>query len=225
MARIDGAERRTQFIVAAQQLFYTKGYESTSVNDIINAVGVSKGAFYHHFDSKESMLVAVVASLVEQTTSIMQPILDNDQLTAIEKFNQITRSVGNWKSERRDQMMHVLRMMYSNDNLHLRHRLDAETTKIAVPVLSSIFEQGIAEGVFNLGGIPEADAAEYVLTLLRVTGETVIYMMLAPDQPANAAAIASSKYEAAQMMIERILSAPTGSLPIMDREALGQWFA
>lgn len=224
MARTDGAERRAQFIGAAQQLFYTKGYESTSVNDIINAIGVSKGAFYHHFDSKESMLVAVVASLVEQTTAIMEPILDNHQLTAIEKFKQITRSVGDWKSERRDEMMNVMRMMYSNENLHLRHRLNAETGRIAVPVLSRIFEQGINEGVFNLDGIHGEDAAEYVLTLLRTTGEAVIYMMLDPNQPEDAAAIAISKYENAQIMIERILDAPAGSLTIMDYDALAQWF-
>ncbi len=49
MARIVKApdERRTEFIETAQALFYTKGYERTSVNDIIEAVGVSKGAFYY----------------------------------------------------------------------------------------------------------------------------------------------------------------------------------
>ncbi len=225
MARTSGPERRAQFIQAAQQLFYTKGYESTSVNDIITAVGVSKGAFYHHFDSKEAVLVAVVGALVAQTTAIIQPILDDNQLTAIEKFNQMTHIVGNWKNERREQMMAVMSMMYSSDNLHLRNRLNLETTRIAVPVLSHIFEQGVTEGVFDLGGVSGEDAAEYVLTLIRTTGETAIYMLLDPNRPADSAAIALSKYDAAQKMIERILGAPTGSLPLIEREIFASWFA
>lgn len=224
MARTSGAERRTQFIQAAQQLFFTNGYEATSVNDIINAVGVSKGAFYHHFDSKEAILVAVVSAMVTQTTALIQPILDDSQLSAIEKFNQMTHAIGNWKNERRGQMMAITRMMYSNDNLHLRHRLTLESTRITVPVLSQIFEQGAAEGVFDLGGIKGEDVAEYVLTLIRTTGETAVYLLLDPDRPADAATIALDKYAAAQKMVERILDAPPGSLPLIDREIFRSWF-
>ena len=224
MARKGGVERREQFVQAAQQLFYTKGYENTSVNDIISAVGVSKGAFYHHFDSKEAVLVAVVSALATRTKAIIQPILDDSQLSAIQKFNQMTRTVGAWKNERREELLAITGMMYSNDNIHLRHRLNSETARIVVPLLSQIFGQGMAEGVFDLGGIKEDDAAELVFTLLRTTGETAIYLLLDPNRPADAATIALSKYNAAQKMIERILDAPVGSLPLIDRKIFASWF-
>ena len=47
-----GDARRGELLAAAEKLFYTKGYENTSVQDILDAVGFSKGGFYHHFDSK-----------------------------------------------------------------------------------------------------------------------------------------------------------------------------
>lgn len=216
--------RRDEFIVAAQQLFYTKGYESTSVNDIINAVGVSKGAFYHYFDSKETMMMAVVSAMVAQTRLLTQPILDDEQLTAIEKFNRMTRTIGHWKNERREQIDAVMRVIYSNDNLHLRHRLINENAQVSAPVFARIFEQGVAEGVFDLGGVKEEDAAECVITLLRSTGETAVYLLLDPNRPADAATIALDKYAAAQKMIERILGAPAGSLSIIDQEIFASWF-
>ncbi len=68
MARVVKAadERRSEFIAAAQNLFYSKGYESTSVNDLISVVGVSKGAFYHYFDSKQAVLEALVDDMQSQ---------------------------------------------------------------------------------------------------------------------------------------------------------------
>lgn len=41
-------ERRRELIACAQTLFYTKGYEGTSVSDIVNAVGVAQGTFYYY---------------------------------------------------------------------------------------------------------------------------------------------------------------------------------
>lgn len=57
-----GDARRGELLAAAEKLFYTKGYENTSVQDILDAVGFSKGGFYHHFDSKLAVLEARFAS-------------------------------------------------------------------------------------------------------------------------------------------------------------------
>ena len=53
-----------QIVVISAKLFKEKGYEKTSVQDIIDAIGMSKGAIYHHFKSKEEILNAVIASTV-----------------------------------------------------------------------------------------------------------------------------------------------------------------
>ena len=50
------AVKRDTFLDAAQRLIKTKGYEALSVQDVLAAVGTSKGAFYHYFDSKAALL-------------------------------------------------------------------------------------------------------------------------------------------------------------------------
>jgi len=47
--------RRSELIACAQRLFYSKGYENTSVSDIVNEVGVAKGTFYYYFKSKQAI--------------------------------------------------------------------------------------------------------------------------------------------------------------------------
>ncbi|MCG7586295.1 TetR/AcrR family transcriptional regulator, partial [Photobacterium sp. OFAV2-7] len=82
MARVVKAadERRSEFITAAQTLFYSKGYESTSVNDLINAVGVSKGAFYHYFDSKQAVLEALVDDMQLQYQAVVGDLITSPDL-------------------------------------------------------------------------------------------------------------------------------------------------
>lgn len=53
MARVvkekEYAQRRSQIVEAAQRFMYTKGYELMSIQDILDDLGISKGAFYHYF--------------------------------------------------------------------------------------------------------------------------------------------------------------------------------
>ena len=85
----DSAERRTQILDVSEELFASKGYVSTSTNDIIEQVGIARGTLYYHFKSKEEILDAVVlrftnnlikkAREVSKDTSI--PLLDRISLT------------------------------------------------------------------------------------------------------------------------------------------------
>ncbi|NNU83828.1 TetR/AcrR family transcriptional regulator [Geobacillus sp. BMUD] len=59
-------ERRVRFIETAMKLFAEKGYHATSIQDLVEAWGISKGAFYHHFASKEELLLAVLRHYSEK---------------------------------------------------------------------------------------------------------------------------------------------------------------
>lgn len=53
-------QRKEEMLNAAVQLFQSNGFHSTSVEDITSACGISKGGFYKHFDSKESMILELL---------------------------------------------------------------------------------------------------------------------------------------------------------------------
>ena len=60
-----GDDRKQMILETAERLFYEKGYEATSVQDILDALKLSKGGFYHHFESKLSLLEAIVEQKCE----------------------------------------------------------------------------------------------------------------------------------------------------------------
>src|SRR2546430_9602827 len=51
---------RARLLAIARKRFGTKGYAATSVEDLVRRAGVTKGAFYHHFDDKKSVFLAVL---------------------------------------------------------------------------------------------------------------------------------------------------------------------
>lgn len=60
------AERREDFLDAAEELFLSEGYETTSVERITRAAGVAKGTFYQYFQSKEDLLLALRNRFMER---------------------------------------------------------------------------------------------------------------------------------------------------------------
>jgi AcrR family transcriptional regulator len=58
-----GQATRQRLVATAARLFTDRGYEATSIEDILEETGVSRGALYHHFDGKEAVLEAVLQEI------------------------------------------------------------------------------------------------------------------------------------------------------------------
>ena len=76
----DGKERRQELLDIARKMFITKGYEKTSVNDILKEVGIAKGTFYYYFASKEEMLEAMIFEVVMEGVGRAKVILKEDSI-------------------------------------------------------------------------------------------------------------------------------------------------
>lgn len=66
------AERRAEIVEAARELYDTQGLASTTVKDITEKVGVSRGLLYHYFASKEDVTQAVLDSYVEDFVEMVR---------------------------------------------------------------------------------------------------------------------------------------------------------
>ncbi len=97
MARNKHPEETVNLILdVAMRLFMEKGYEQTSIQEIIdNLGGLSKGAIYHHFKSKEEILIAVTDRMTEESNKMLAEIRDRTDLTGSEKLKAIFKeSIG-----------------------------------------------------------------------------------------------------------------------------------
>lgn len=70
--------RRQEILQAAAQVFHEKGYESTSIQDIADAVGILKGSLYYYITSKEDLLFEIIQGVHEEALANLAKIRDLD---------------------------------------------------------------------------------------------------------------------------------------------------
>jgi len=72
----DGSQTRIRLLDTAERLIETNGFAATSVDQILEASGSSKGAFFHHFESKRALAHALVGRYVDADLAMLQAGLD-----------------------------------------------------------------------------------------------------------------------------------------------------
>ncbi len=73
-------ETREKILAAATEMFFTNGYEATSVKMILEKAGIVTGSFYHFFSSKEELFEAVVENFLQSYTDRVSAILNDETL-------------------------------------------------------------------------------------------------------------------------------------------------
>src|SRR5256885_10812037 len=119
MARTVNAEvhmvRREAFVDAAERLMQTRGYEQMSVQDILDDLGASRGAFYHYFDSKQALLEAVLDRMVDAGLGSGAPVVDDPTLVAAAKLRKIFSGIGQLKTDRKGLVFAALDVWFTFD--------------------------------------------------------------------------------------------------------------
>jgi AcrR family transcriptional regulator len=224
MARIVKApdERRSELIACAQKLFYSKGYERTSVRDIVDEAGVAKGTFYYHFESKQAILGAMVDDLIGQYVALLHGIVADQTLPVLEKWARGYQVLADWKTARRPEMLAILKLMQRDENIVLQYKVRATTVQMLSPAFARIIAQGVEEGVFETESVEES--AVIALAIMQTLSDTLAGVLLNPDSYDDAAVLARRKITSVETAIERVLGAPKGSLSLIDEQTFAAWF-
>ena len=78
-ALIDGMTVPERLVEVARQLFAAKGFEGTSVQDVVSVAGVTKGAMYHYFDSKDELLAEIYARVLRHQLERLESFVHSDE--------------------------------------------------------------------------------------------------------------------------------------------------
>lgn len=145
MARNKHPEETVEKILdVASRLFLEKGYEHTSIQDIINNLGgLSKGAIYHHFKSKEDILIAVTDRMTMESNQGLAKIRDASAMNGKEKLQEIFKASIN-RPVQND--IFTVAPDFQN-NPRLLDSLLRETVEVVAPYyILPIIKEGIEDG-------------------------------------------------------------------------------
>ena len=197
-----GDARKKEILDTAEQLFASNGFDNTSTNDIINAVGIARGTLYHHFTSKEDILDSVIDRINEELMKNAKEIADNKQIPLLDRLTgsvcalNVDSGIGE----------EVMNQVHKPQNALLHQKMQEKLISGIVPVIAGLIEEGNSEGIFH-SPYPK-EAAEMVM----------IYSNAAFDELAELSSDERmQKMEAFICHTERIMGAEEGTLrePIM----------
>lgn len=217
------ALRRDAFVDAAQRLIQRKGYEQMSIQDVLDEMDTSKGAFYHYFDSKVALLEAVVERIVDAVTATLAPVVSDPDVPALRKLEGVFSGIVRWKTDRKELMLALIRVWLSDENAIVREKLRARTVLRLTPLLAAIVRQGKAEGVFSVSSAEHA--AQVLVALILGLNEAATRLYI--DRQSGAISFEDVEHTIAAYTeaFERILGLESGSWPAMDAPTLRFWFA
>ena len=175
MARNKHPEQTVQLILdTASTLFLQKGYDKTTLQDIIDATKLSKGAIYHHFASKEAILIAVVDRMGDFNSAVLAEIRDKKGLTGAEKLRQLFRTAVRLSFQ--GGIVNMLPFLIENPKfmaLQMESILNEAAPCYALPIL----REGIADGSIH------ADYPEQLAEVLLLLSDLWLHPVLRPSTP------------------------------------------
>lgn len=161
-------ERFQEIVSAAQELFLEKEYEKTTLQDVMDKVGIAKGTIYHYFKSKEELLEAVVGNMVDKYVAGLRTVLDATKGGALERMQALIMA-GNVANEQGE----MIEKLHRAGNIGLHTRLLALTITKMAPLYADVIQQGCEEGVFKTAH--PLEAAEVLLAGIQIISDVGFY--------------------------------------------------
>jgi AcrR family transcriptional regulator len=221
-------KKRNDILDATQRLIYAKGYERLTIRDILADLGISGGAFYHYFDSKQAVVVALAARMQDELEQQLQPIIKDAHLEATEKLKRAMATILRRDISRQAETLIItlLRVWFSDENALVRARVDEARVERFAPLLTEIVRQGMQEGSFTPMH-PEL-SGELILSLIQGLQYSLarLYATFAREHNEQQFIEGSvAAFDAYMEAIERMLGAPRQLLFRLNTEIARQGLA
>ena len=197
--------RKREMILAAEALFREKGFEATSVSDITDKVGVSHGAFFYYFDSKNEILKAVIAYYVGLSEEWVKGIVKDKNTNAVTKIQTILdASLASTKEPEEENKL--MGYMHSEGNEALHSEYVKRSYEMIIPMITEVVEEGVKEGHFNVQYPRET--VEYIVYLF----DESLHQL---QNTAQSKDVYYRKIRALEIILTRVFGMKEGSISLL----------
>jgi AcrR family transcriptional regulator len=210
--------RRAELLDRAAGLFLRHGYDNVSLNDLIADAGVSKGAFYHWFPSKDALIAALAERSAREAFAGVEDAVAACGGDALARLNAVLQAGFdvNMKMGGPEQLAAMVSLLRP-DNAHLYGRILTVEEELFLPLLTRLIADGVADGIFDTFD-PEG-VADMIYGLAARTNANILDVLYAAEESARDQAIdvLTTRFRLHGLAIDRILGLPDGSITTLTR--------
>lgn len=211
-----GDARRQAILDAAERLFYEKGYEHTSVQDVLNAMEMSKGGFYHHFESKVALLQAICEQRSESGYQKCEAAVAACKGSAVDKLNILFEHGFFFGQDSMDFLGLMVRVIYRDGCVQLKEMLQRAQIKLYQTLMTKIIYEGLDQKLFYSA---HPDQVGRIVLMLNncMTDEIAEALSQIADEVGGVLLI-MDLINAYRSSIELLLNAPYGQIRMFELE-------
>jgi AcrR family transcriptional regulator len=159
-------ELKDRIINSAHELFSEKGYDKTTVADIIEKAGSSKGGFYHHFRSKEEVIEAITQNYMTEFMQYYDEILESDS-PVVDSVNEVLITITRYKVNQIKDWPRLSRIYSFSSNHVILKKIADDFEKITTELYAQLIRRGNKAGTFDVR-YPDILAGLWTRELMRV---------------------------------------------------------
>ena len=210
--------RKAAIIETAESLFFSKGYENTSIQDVLDALSLSKGGFYHHFESKLSLLDAISEKRVENYANQCKGTIAIGKLTGIDKLSCALSYCSYLKDKSYDFIAIMLKVGYMDGAVMLRDHMKLAAIELFKPIVNEAIDEGAAANIFYTKYNEELSGI--LLSLANSLTDEISMISVTETDIHERSTKISYKVKAYQYAVETLLNAPHGSINMFDTDVV-----
>lgn len=144
-----GEKRKQELLKIAYRMFISKGYEETSIDDIIAEAHIAKGTYYYHFTSKEELLEEVISMMIGEEVRRAKEVV-SAPVPVPQKLVSVIIALRPEQDE-----SSIADALNQKENIIMHEKIARRIVEEAVPLLAEVVSEGIEQGMFTCDHIPE----------------------------------------------------------------------
>ena len=153
--------KKEQILDVSLSLFLEKGYDNTSISDILSNLNIARGTLYYHFESKEAIMDTIIERSIKNVIEEAKGIVFRKGMTVQEKMFTLFSSTSMKRLSGRELMIDYLNQP---QNALFHEKNNRSFNQKIVPLLGDIIKEGVEEGTF-INAYPY-ESAEMILVMI-----------------------------------------------------------
>ena len=205
-------DRKAELLDHSLRLFLERGFANTSLNEIIKESGLSKGAFYHYFSSKEVLLEELAARFAAERLRQLNLAPVKPKESALHRLNHVLASLRELRLENIGIPDFAVAALFKSENRELYRRISRAWEAVFRPVFTKVFVDGASQGTFQTDD-PEG-VADLLLAMI-ARGRDIVEQTLGGEETINrmeAIRLLDKRAKLHGLAIDRLLGLPDGSV-------------